>query len=90
MIAAVSMGMSVDSSIHYYSAFRRERRQGKSVHAALVACQQGGTAGARRQQCHPADIPVSRPREPGPPPAGPRPLTFPPSRRRPERWCSVI
>jgi predicted RND superfamily exporter protein len=40
MIAAVSMGMSVDSSIHYYSAFRRERRQGKSVHAALVQCQQ--------------------------------------------------
>jgi predicted RND superfamily exporter protein len=40
MIAAVSMGMSVDSSIHYYAAFRRERRQGKSVHAALVQCQQ--------------------------------------------------
>jgi predicted RND superfamily exporter protein len=40
MIAAVSMGMSVDSSIHYYAAFRRERREGKSVHAALAACQQ--------------------------------------------------
>jgi uncharacterized protein len=40
MIAAVSMGMSVDSSIHYYAAFRRERRAGKSVHEALVACQQ--------------------------------------------------
>jgi predicted RND superfamily exporter protein len=40
MIAAVSMGMSVDSSIHYYAAFRRERRQGKTVHAALVQCQQ--------------------------------------------------
>ena len=40
MIAAVSMGMSVDSSIHYYAAFRRHRREGKSVHAALVQCQQ--------------------------------------------------
>ena len=40
MIAAVSMGMSVDSSIHYFSAFRRARREGKSVHAALVQCQQ--------------------------------------------------
>ena len=28
MIAAVSMGMSVDSSIHYYAAFRRARREG--------------------------------------------------------------
>ena len=40
MIAAVSMGMSVDSSIHYFSAFRRARREGKTVHAALVQCQQ--------------------------------------------------
>jgi predicted RND superfamily exporter protein len=40
MIAAVSMGMSVDSSIHYYSAFRRARREGASVHAALTQCQQ--------------------------------------------------
>jgi len=40
MIAAVSMGMSVDSSIHYYAAFRRHRREGKTVHAALVQCQQ--------------------------------------------------
>jgi uncharacterized protein len=40
MIAAVSMGMSVDSSIHYYAAFRRARREGKSVHAALAQCQQ--------------------------------------------------
>lgn len=40
MIAAVSMGMSVDSSIHYFSAFRRARKSGKSVHAALVQCQQ--------------------------------------------------
>src|SRR6185369_2269596 len=38
MIAAVSMGMSVDSSIHYFSAFRRSRREGKTVHAALVQC----------------------------------------------------
>lgn len=40
MIAAVSMGMSVDSSIHYYSAFRHARRQGKTVREALEACQQ--------------------------------------------------
>src|SRR5439155_2001519 len=40
MSAAVSMGSSVDSSVHYYSAFRRERRAGKSVHVALAACQQ--------------------------------------------------
>jgi len=40
MIAAVSMGMSVDSSIHYFSAFRHFRRQGKSVHEALTLCQQ--------------------------------------------------
>jgi predicted RND superfamily exporter protein len=40
MIAAVSMGMSVDSSIHYYSAFRRARREGAAVHAALAQCQQ--------------------------------------------------
>jgi predicted RND superfamily exporter protein len=40
MIAAVSMGMSVDSSIHYYAAFRRARREGKAVHAALAQCQQ--------------------------------------------------
>lgn len=40
MIAAVSMGMSVDSSIHYFSAFRRARRAGKTVHAALAECQQ--------------------------------------------------
>lgn len=40
MIAAVSMGMSVDSSIHYFAAFRTARRSGKSVHAALLQCQQ--------------------------------------------------
>jgi len=40
MIAAVSMGMSVDSSIHYFSSFRHARREGKSVHAALMQCQQ--------------------------------------------------
>jgi hypothetical protein len=40
MIAAVSMGMSVDSSIHYYASFRRARRAGKTVHAALTECQQ--------------------------------------------------
>jgi predicted RND superfamily exporter protein len=45
MIAAVSMGMSVDSSIHYFSSFRHSRREGKSVHEALLICQQSvGTA----------------------------------------------
>jgi predicted RND superfamily exporter protein len=40
MIAAVSMGLSVDSSIHYFSGFRRARREGLSVPQALVRCQQ--------------------------------------------------
>jgi predicted RND superfamily exporter protein len=40
MIAAVSMGMSVDSSIHYFASFRRARREGKSIHAALHEVQQ--------------------------------------------------
>jgi predicted RND superfamily exporter protein len=40
MIAAVSMGMSVDSSIHYYAAFRRARAGGKTVRQALAHCQQ--------------------------------------------------
>src|SRR5262245_65989195 len=40
MFAAVSMEISVYISIHYISAFRRARRAGKSVHAALAECQQ--------------------------------------------------
>jgi predicted RND superfamily exporter protein len=36
MIAAVSMGLSVDSSIHYISAFRRARAEGKSLDDALA------------------------------------------------------
>ncbi len=40
MIAAVSMGMSVDNSIHYFAAFRRARRAGKTVHQSLLTCQQ--------------------------------------------------
>jgi hypothetical protein len=39
MIAAVSMGMSVDSSIHYFSAYRRARRAGMNVPEALAQCQ---------------------------------------------------
>jgi predicted RND superfamily exporter protein len=39
MIAAVSMGMSVDSSIHYFAAFGRLRRSGQAVHEALDAVQ---------------------------------------------------
>ncbi|MCG8583854.1 MAG: MMPL family transporter, partial [Pirellulales bacterium] len=35
MIAAVSMGLSVDSSIHYLSEFRRLRLAGQSLHDAL-------------------------------------------------------
>jgi predicted RND superfamily exporter protein len=45
MIAAVSMGLSVDASIHYLVAYRRLRRAGSSVVAALEAVQQEtGTA----------------------------------------------
>ncbi|MDA1050149.1 MAG: MMPL family transporter [Planctomycetota bacterium] len=40
MIAAVSMGLSVDSSIHYITAFRRAQREGKSVPEALAEVQQ--------------------------------------------------
>ena len=40
MIAAVSMGLSVDSSIHYITSYRRARREGKSVHDAVRAVQQ--------------------------------------------------
>ena len=39
MIAAVSMGMSVDNSIHYFSSFRRARRAGKTIHESLLECQ---------------------------------------------------
>jgi predicted RND superfamily exporter protein len=39
MIAAVSMGLSVDSSIHYLVAFRRARRAGATVAAALAQVQ---------------------------------------------------
>ncbi|MEX2187024.1 MAG: MMPL family transporter [Pirellulales bacterium] len=40
MIAAVSMGLSVDSSIHYLAEFRRRRRVGHSVSASLRAAHQ--------------------------------------------------
>jgi hypothetical protein len=40
MIAAVSMGLSVDSSIHYIQAFLRARRSGKSVAEAIADVQQ--------------------------------------------------
>ena len=36
MIAAVSMGLSVDSSIHYLTQYRRQRRAGRSVHQAIA------------------------------------------------------
>jgi predicted RND superfamily exporter protein len=35
MIAAVSIGLSIDGSIHYLMAFRRARAAGQSVHDAL-------------------------------------------------------
>lgn len=41
MIAAVSTGLSVDSSIHYLAEFRRRLRGGESVTAALRAAHQG-------------------------------------------------
>ena len=40
MIAAVSMGLSVDSSIHYITAFRRLRAQGLSLQQSLEGVQQ--------------------------------------------------
>jgi hypothetical protein len=40
MIAAVSMGLSVDSSIHYLASFGRAQREGKSVAQALTEVQQ--------------------------------------------------
>jgi hypothetical protein len=40
MIAAVSMGLSVDSSIHYVMSFRRARAAGQDVRGALAAVQQ--------------------------------------------------
>ena len=39
MIAAVSMGLSIDSSIHYVAAFRRVRREGRSLDDALTVVQ---------------------------------------------------
>jgi hypothetical protein len=40
MIAAVSIGVSVDSSIHYVTAFRRARGEGASLHDALASVHQ--------------------------------------------------
>jgi uncharacterized protein len=40
MIAAVSMGLSVDASIHYLVAYRRLRRAGQSVVTAIEEVQQ--------------------------------------------------
>ena len=40
MIAAVSMGLSIDSSIHYITSFRRARGEGRSPQEALAVTQQ--------------------------------------------------
>ncbi len=40
MIAAVSMGLSIDSEIHYITMFRRLRQEGQTVREALYAVQQ--------------------------------------------------
>ncbi len=40
MIAAISMGLSIDSSIHYLTAFQRAMREGRTVLGALDAVQQ--------------------------------------------------
>ncbi len=40
MIAAVSMGLSIDSEIHYITMFRRLRKEGLNVRDALYAVQQ--------------------------------------------------
>ncbi len=39
MIASVSMGLTVDNSVHYLSAYRRERRTGASIHEAIERTQ---------------------------------------------------
>ncbi len=40
MIASVSMGLAVESSVHYIKAFQRQRRLGMSVDEALAHCHQ--------------------------------------------------
>jgi predicted RND superfamily exporter protein len=40
MIASVSMGLSVDSSMHYLTDFLNQRRAGRSVHQAIAAAHQ--------------------------------------------------
>lgn len=40
MIASVSMGLAVDSSIHYITAFHRQREAGRTVHESLHAVHQ--------------------------------------------------
>lgn len=40
MIAAVSMGLAVDASVHYITAFLAQRRQGAGVHEAIRRAQQ--------------------------------------------------
>lgn len=40
MIAAVSMGLSIDASIHYITSFRRARGSGQSVAEAIAATHQ--------------------------------------------------
>jgi uncharacterized protein len=40
MIASVSMGLSIDSSIHYITSFQRALREGKNIHTALGAVHQ--------------------------------------------------
>jgi predicted RND superfamily exporter protein len=39
MIASVSMGLTVDNSVHYLSAYRRVRRTGASVNEAIERTQ---------------------------------------------------
>jgi len=39
MIAAVSLGLSVDGSIHYVMSYQRERREGASLATALQSVQ---------------------------------------------------
>jgi predicted RND superfamily exporter protein len=39
LIAAVSLGLSVDSSLHYLCQYRRRREETKSVHQSLLDCQ---------------------------------------------------
>ena len=52
MLASVSMGLTVDSSIHYISGYRRARQRGLDFHAALRETLRVGPQHERRRAFH--------------------------------------